>query len=206
MASFFFEKDDIAIAHSQMLGVGALAGLAAKGECRVAGLGIAGAVHEIAQDVGVEHHRRLACAQIGADLIPGMGGPVGRTRFLDHLHPFLVVFLGHVRVHRRRQHAVGVHVQVLLVKVGIARQEARMDRGPGPRPAHADAVAAVHHRFCGLRGVQQLVEVGRNLQLVGLEDALVVGDVVLLIGQRDTPLLGIRQTARRRARRSTRKR
>ena len=158
---------------------------------QVAGFGIARAVHEVAKDVRVEHHRRFACGHVGADLIPRVGRPVGRARILDHLHPLGVVFLRHVGVHRGRQLAVRVHVQVHLLEAGIARQEARVDRRPGPRAAHTDAVATVHHRLGGLGGVQKLVDVGRNLQPVRIEDALVVGDVVLLVGQRDAPLLGI---------------
>ena len=55
-------------------------GLAAKAcEAEIALLLVVAAIHEVAEDVGVEDHRRGAGAEIGADLIPGVGRPVLRA-------------------------------------------------------------------------------------------------------------------------------
>ena len=105
-----------------------------------------------------------ASAEVGADLIPGVGRPVLRAAILDHLDPLGVELLRHIRVHGRRQLAVIGHVQVDLIVVGVARQEARVDRRPGARATHTDTVAAIH-RGLGCRcGLDQLVE-GRLVAL-----------------------------------------
>ena len=107
----------------------------------VAGFLVVAAVHEVAEDVGVEDHGGSAGTEVGADLVPGVGRPVLRARILDHLDPVLVEGLGARGVHRGLQLAVG-DVEVLLAEVGIAREEARVDRGPGARAAHADAIGS----------------------------------------------------------------
>ena len=53
------------------------------GEGRVADIAlllVVAAIHEVAEDVGVEDHGRGAGAEIGADLVPGVGRPVLRAR------------------------------------------------------------------------------------------------------------------------------
>ena len=98
-------------------------------EAQISLLLVVAAVHEIAEDVGVEDRRRSAGAEIRADLIPGIGRPVLRTGVLDHLHPHFVECLGFGRVHRRLELAAA-DSEVPLSVVRIAGQEAGMDRRP----------------------------------------------------------------------------
>ncbi len=160
---------------------------------QVAGFLVVAAVHEVAEDVGVEDHGGSARTEVGADLVPGVGGPVLRARVLDHLDPVLVEGLGARRVHRRLQLAVG-DVEVLLAEVGIAREEARVDGRPAARTADADAIRPTEVLGQLGRDFDHLAHVLRGLHADLVEHLLVVGDVVELEAPRDAPLLGIRRT------------
>ena len=94
----------------------------------------------------------------------------------------------HICVHCRRQGAIATNSQVRLAKVSIARQEAWVDRCPRPRATHTDAITITHRGFCSSGGVNKAVEIGWNAEAVRVKNALVIGQVVLLIGQWDTPL------------------
>ena len=153
---------------------------------------VVAAVHEVAENIGVENHGGSAGTQVSADLVPGVGRPVLGARVLDHLHPVLVEGLGAGRIHRRLQLAVG-DVEVLFAEVGIARQEARMDRSPGARAADADAIGSTQILGELGRDFDHLAQVLRRLHANLVEHLLVVGDVVEFIAPRNAPLLGIRR-------------
>ena len=126
-ASFFFEKLDIASDQIQTFGVGAFAaGIGGeRSVAEVAPFLVVAAVLEIAENVGIEDHRRGAGAEVGADLIPGVGRPVLRPGLLDHLHPLLVERLRAGGIHR------GLELAVALTVKSFSPKLAYPDRKPG---------------------------------------------------------------------------
>ena len=152
---------------------------------QLAGHGVVAAVHEVAENVGVEDHARLAGPKIRADLVPGMGRPVACAAVLDHLDPLGVEGLRSVGVHGGGKLAVVVG-QVHFAEVGVGRQEAGVDGCPGARAAHA-VVSGLN--LGG--GLDEFVHIGRDGNARLVEHRLVVGEVVLLVAPGDAPLLGV---------------
>ena len=111
----------------------------------VARLLVVAAIHEVAEDVGVEDHaprrrRRDRCR-------PGTRcrstSSSGRDSWIIWTHCLWKAFDSAVFI--AALSLPSVDGEVLLAEVRIGRQEARMDRRPGARAAHADAVGPAEH-------------------------------------------------------------
>src|SRR5204863_6680588 len=125
-------------------------------------------------------------AEVGADLVPGVGRPVLRARLLDHLDPETRHLLAGRAVHRGLELAT-LHLEVAGAVIREGREIARVDRRPAARAAHADAVVALVGVSDLLRDLDEAGQVLGRLHADLVEVGTVVGDRVELEAPRDRP-------------------